>query len=415
MSREILVLGAGMVGVCVAWHLQQRGHQVTLIDRREPGHETSFGNAGLIQREAVRPYAFPRDLATLLRVLPNHAIDIRYQLDGMLQSAQPLFNYWRNSAPERYRLIVPEYAALICQSLDTHAEMIAAAGAEHLIRKEGYLKVFRTAEALEAERLLAEQDAARFDVEYRLLDARALAEREPDLAFDLAGAIHWTQPWNALSPGGLVAAYAESFRAAGGRLVQAELQTLSRQRPGWQAQTEGETLHAEQVVLALGPWSAQWLAAQGITVPLFVKRGYHMHYAARPGAELKHWLMDAETGYLLAPMKAGIRLTTGAELALQSDQPHYQQLEAAEAVARTFFPLGERLDPSPWLGARPCLPDMKPIIGPARKLPGLWLAFGHGHQGFTLGPATGKLLSQMMDGETPDIDMRPYRLERFHP
>lgn len=413
MSREILVLGAGMVGVSVAWHLQQRGHQVTLVDRREPGHETSFGNAGLIQREAVRPYAFPRDLATLMRVLPNHEVDIRYQLDGMLKAAQPLFNYWRNSAPARYRLIVPEYAALIRQALDAHAEMIAAAGAEQLIRKDGYLDVFRTPGALEAECRLAEQNAARFGVEYKVLDARALAGLEPNLTFDLAGAIHWTQPWSSVSPGGLVAAYAEAFKASGGRLVQAELQSLTQQRPGWQAQIEGETLSAEQVVLALGPWSAQWLATQGISVPLFVKRGYHMHYATRPGAELKHWLMDAETGYLLAPMQTGIRLTTGAELAQQTDLPRYQQLEAAEAVAREFFPLGERLDAEPWMGGRPCMPDMKPVIGPVRKLQGLWSAFGHGHQGFTLGPATGRLLSQMMDGETPDIDMRPYRMERF--
>jgi D-amino-acid dehydrogenase len=148
-------------------------------------------------------------------------------------------------------------------------------------------------------------------------------------------------------------------------------------------------------------------------VPLFVKRGYHMHYGARDNARLRHWLMDSETGYLLAPMRAGIRLTTGAELARHDAQPHYQQLAAAEAVARTLFPLGDRLDPQPWMGARPCTPDMKPVIGPAPGLPGLWLAFGHGHQGFTLGPITGQLLGQMMDGEPTEVDMAPYRADRF--
>ncbi|MBV0934499.1 NAD(P)/FAD-dependent oxidoreductase [Marinobacterium weihaiense] len=413
MSREILVLGAGMVGVSIAWHLQQRGHRVTLVDRREPGRETSFGNAGLIQREAVRPYAFPRDLATLLRVLPNRAVDIRYRPGGMLQSARPLFDYWRNSAPARYRHIVPEYAALISRALDTHAQMIAAAEAEALMRRQGYLEVFRTAAALDAECRLAEQDAARFGVEHQVLSPRQLWEREPDLQADLAGAIHWTQPWSAVSPGDLVTAYARAFQAAGGRLLQAELQSLSTGQHGWQARVQGEVLDAEQAVLALGPWSAPWLAAQGIKTPLFVKRGYHMHYVPGDGARLNNWLMDAETGYLLAPMQAGIRLTTGAELARLDDRPCHQQLEAAEAVARTFFPLGKRLEPAPWLGGRPCLPDMKPIIGPVRSRPGLWAAFGHGHQGFTLGPLTGLLLGQMMDGETPELDMRPYRLERF--
>ena len=101
-ARDILVLGAGMVGVCTAWHLLQRGHRVTLVDRNAPGRETSFGNAGIIQREAVRPYRFPRDLATLTRVLPNRQVDIRYQPYGMVRAALPLFQYWRNSAPQRY-------------------------------------------------------------------------------------------------------------------------------------------------------------------------------------------------------------------------------------------------------------------------------------------------------------------------
>lgn len=413
MARDILVLGAGMVGVSCAWHLQARGHRVTLVDRQPPGRETSFGNAGIIQREAVRPYRFPRDLPTLLRVLPNQEIDIRYQPAGMMHAAGPLFQYWRNSQAQRYARIVPEYAALITRALDAHAELIDAAGAADLIRRDGYLKVFRTADALEADHRQAEQDAERYDLRYEILDRAALAGLEPDLADGLAGALHWTQPWTATDPGALVAAYAEAFEKAGGRFIQAPLEALSRKGPGWNAVIGGNGIDAEQVVLALGPWSADWLEQQGLSVPLFVKRGYHMHYGRSGGARLRHWVMDAETGYLLAPMRAGIRLTTGAELAPQNAAPHYQQLAAAEAVARRLFPLGDRLDPSPWMGARPCTPDMKPIIGPAPDRPGLWLAFGHGHQGFTLGPITGKLLGQMMDGAPTDVDMAPYRVDRF--
>lgn len=413
MSRDILVLGAGMVGVSVAWHLLDRGHRVTLVDRQAPGRETSFGNAGIIQCEAVRPYRFPRDLATLIRVLPNRRIDIRYQPSAMVQAAGPLFHYWRNSEPARYARIVPEYAALIRRALEAHGSMIKAAGAEGLIRQEGYLEVFRSAEALEAERRLAEIDEERFGVTHRVLDSAALARMEPDLAAGLAGAIHWTQPWTVTDPGALVAAYARAFQERGGRLVQAPLRKLSRTDKSWQALVGNETLSGEQVVLAMGPWSTHWLSQQGLSVPLFIKRGYHMHYGTRDHAQLHHWVMDSETGYLLAPMRAGIRLTTGAELARLDATPHYPQLAAAEAVARGLFPLGERLDPTPWTGARPCTPDMKPVIGPAPGLAGLWLAFGHGHQGFTLGPITGKLIGQMMDAEAPDVDMAPYRLDRF--
>lgn len=412
-TRDILVLGAGMVGVSAAWHLRERGHRVTLVDRNAPGRETSFGNAGIIQREAVRPYRFPRDLPTLLRVLPNREIDIRYRPTGMVRATLPLFQYWRNSAPQRYARIVPEYAALITRARDAHAAMIDAAGAQDLIRRDGYLEVFRSADALEAGCRQAAQNAEEYDVTYSVLDNAALATLEPDLEAGLAGAIHWTQPWSATDPGALVAAYADHFQQRGGHILQAPLEQLARTGNGWQATVGGDTLDAEQVVLALGPWSADWLEQQGLHVPLFVKRGYHMHYGARDNTTLRHWVMDSETGYLLAPMRAGIRLTTGAELARHEDAPHYQQLQAAEAVARRLFPLGERLDPQPWMGARPCTPDMKPVIGPAPGLPGLWLAFGHGHQGFTLGPITGTLIAAMMDGEETEIDMAPYRADRF--
>lgn len=413
MSRNIVVLGAGMVGVSVAWHLIRRGHGVTLVDRREPGRETSFGNAGVIQREAVRPYGFPRDIGTLLRVLPNRQVDIRYRPTGMLNAAVPLFQYWLNSGGQRYQRIVREWASLIQRCQDAHGPMIEAAGAWDLVRKGGWLELYRTRKALEERVAEANEDRGRFGIEFDVLDAPRLRAREPWLAKDLIGAIHWTQPWMVSDPGALVQAYARNFVEQGGKLMQASVEDVLGEGGRWRILTSEGELQADQVVVAMGPWSSRLLARVGIRVPLFVKRGYHMHYSTGEGAELNHWLMDAERGFMMEPMRAGIRLTTGAELADLDAPPKYGQLAAAEKAARALFPaLGERLDPSPWKGARPCLPDMKPVIGPAPQK-GLWLAFGHGHQGFTLGPATGELLAQMMDGETPAIDMAPFAVQRF--
>lgn len=413
MSRNITVLGAGMIGVSVAWHLVRRGHTVTLVDRREPGRETSFGNAGIIQREAVRPYAFPRDIGTLLRVLPNREVDIRYRPTGMANVAGPLLQYWLNSGGARYERIVKEWASLIMRCQDAHAPMIEAAGAQELVRKGGWLELYRTQKALDERLAQADEDRGRFGVEYQVLNAAELRAVEPHLEEGLVGAIHWTQPWMVSDPGALVQAYARNFEEQGGRLLRASIEDVIQTDDGWRVVTSEETLKTEQVVVAMGPWSAKLMSSLGIKVPLFVKRGYHMHYSTELGAVLNHWVMDAEKGFLLEPMRAGIRLTTGAELADLDAPPKYKQLAAAERAARQLFPLGKRRDAEPWKGARPCMPDMKPVIGPAPGKPGLWLAFGHGHQGFTLGPATGELLAQMMDGETPAIDMAPFSVTRF--
>ncbi|MCO7245169.1 FAD-binding oxidoreductase [Halomonas sp. Mc5H-6] len=413
MSRHAVVLGAGMVGVSIAWHLQQRGIQVTLMDRRQPGRETSFGNAGIIQREAVKPYPFPRDFKTILSVLPNRRVDIRYRTGGMLEAASPLLSYWHHSSPRRYRQIVPEYASLIQLCLKTHGPMIEAAGAEDLVRRQGWLEIYRTPEKLAKRAKEAEEMRDLYDVQFQVLDRQALLDKQPDLGDEIMGAIHWLDPWTVADPGALVAAYAASFVANGGQIVQSDIQSVTQREAQWCVTTSDGEVVADDVVMALGPWSGEWLKGLGYRFPTFVKRGYHMHYATQAPARLQYWLMDAEVGYLLAPMNAGIRLTTGAELDRLESPADEGQLSAAESAARRIFPLAERLDEAAWKGARPCLPDMKPVIGPAPRHKGLWLAFGHGHQGFTLGPATGYLLADMMEGKTPAIDMAPFRAERF--
>ncbi|NIC03852.1 NAD(P)/FAD-dependent oxidoreductase [Billgrantia bachuensis] len=414
MSRETVVLGAGMVGVSIAWHLARRGRSVLLVDRRPPGRETSYGNGGLIQREAVRPYTFPRDLGKLLSALPNRRVDIRYQVSGMLTYAGPLLGYWRCSSPRHYERIANEYASLITLSTQEHEPLIEAAGAGELIGKEGWLEVHRDPGELERRGYEAEDAAQRFGVTHNLLDGAGLAQLEPHLGGVLAGAIHWTNSWSVSDPGGLVAAYARNFEQQGGELLQADIRRVSQSGGGWRIDTDAGSLDAEEVVVALGPWAGSWLRDLSYRLPTFVKRGYHMHYGAAEEKRLGHWIADADIGYILAPMRAGIRLTTGAELARLDAPPSHGQLDAAECKAREIFPaLGQRLEDEPWKGARPCLPDMKPVIGPAPRHKGLWLAFGHGHQGFTMGPVTGRVMAEMMEGEPTAVDMAPFRADRF--
>src|SRR3569832_1410796 len=131
--KDVIILGAGIVGVCVAIHLQRRGCNVVLVDRKAPGRETSYGNAGIIQKEGVRPRAFPHDLGELWRIATGQGLDTRYDLAALPGYASPLAQYWWHSAPERYRRIVADCAPLIAHSVTEHADLIAAAGADQLL------------------------------------------------------------------------------------------------------------------------------------------------------------------------------------------------------------------------------------------------------------------------------------------
>ncbi|MFM0556603.1 FAD-binding oxidoreductase [Paraburkholderia sediminicola] len=410
MKFDTVVLGAGIVGVCVAVHLQKRGRQVALVDRKLPGNETSFGNAGLIQREGVYPYAFPRHLGTLLRYARNQSADVRYHADAILKTAPFLWQYWRNSHPAKHAAIAKSYATLIEHCVSEHRALATDAGASALLRPIGWMKVFRTPAARDAETRLAEQWHREYEVEFEALDAARLQQMEPDLDKTLLGGLRYPASDSVSDPNALVTAYARYFEALGGRFFIGDADTL---RDGWQVDTEAGTISASSAVVALGPWSDRASTRLGYRLPLAVKRGYHMHYEPQGTARLNHPVLDAEGGYVLAPMARGIRLTTGAEIANLDAPRTPTQLAAVEPVARTLFPLGKRLDDEPWMGRRPCTSDMMPIIGPAKKHEGLWFAFGHAHHGLTLGPITGRLIAEMMTGEETLVDPRPFSVERF--
>ncbi|HEY8566884.1 MAG TPA: FAD-binding oxidoreductase [Beijerinckiaceae bacterium] len=413
MRADVVVLGAGIVGVSVALHLQQRGRAVVLLDRRAPGEETSFGNAGLIQREGVYPYGFPQNFGALLRYALNNTTDAHYHWSAVPKVAPFLLRYWLQSRPERHAQIARLYAPLIEHCLTEHQALAQAAGATDLIRQRGWIKLYRTAQARDVDLAEAETLRREYGLGFNLLDPAALAEKEPHVAPGLVGGLHWTDPASVTDPHALTLAYAGLFERLGGRIVAGDAATLRADGAGWQVDLADGPLQAGAAVVALGAWADVVTARLGYDLPLAVKRGYHMHYRPRGNAVLNHAVLDVEAGYLLAPMAKGIRLTTGAEFALRDAPKTPVQLARAEPVAKTLFPLGERLDSEPWMGVRPCTPDMMPVIGPAPRHKNLWFAFGHAHHGLTLGPVTGRLIAEMMTGEAPFIDPKPYRADRF--
>jgi len=414
LKADIVVLGAGMVGVGAALHLQKRGRNVVLIDRHgAAGEETSYGNAGIIESASVFLRTFPRDPLQILRYASNRAPEARYRLADLPALLPWLMRYYLASAPDRALRGAMALLPLIRQSAAEHEALAAEAGASDLIKPKGLIKMYRSTATLED--ALRDLDQVKtYGVEGEVLDQKAIAEREPNLSGDFAGAIHFPSPGFVPDPGGLAKAYAMLFRRKGGRVLIGDARTLQQASDGrWRVATGEGPLTAREVVVAMGPWSDLVFAQLGYSIPFAVKRGYHLHLAAKGNAVLNHPVLDTDQGFLLAPMNRGIRLTTGVEFARRDAPATPVQVEQALPKARALFPLGEPVEAQPWKGARPCLPDMLPIIGKAPRHGGLWFDFGHQHQGLTLGPVSGRLLAEMMTGETPFADPAPFSVERF--
>jgi len=409
--KEALVIGAGIVGVSTALALQERGWTVTVIDRKEPGSETSFGNAGILQREAVAPYAMPLGPGFLLGVLLGRRNDVRARWRELALQAGALLRYGLHSTPARHAVLSAAYESLIRTSLAAHRDFIDASGAESLIRRSGYREYFRDPRLFEAAARRSEEMAARHGLNLAIMDAAALQAAEPAIADPGAGAVHWLDPWSVSDPGRLTTAYAAVFVARGGRIVRAEVTAIRATATGWSAKAWGRGWSAPHLVLAAGPWTPRLLAGLGIRVPMVYKRGYHRHYAAPVPLHVP--MLDTDHGYVATPVEQGLRITTGAHLARLHLPPDYAQLARAEAAARDILDIGRADEIQPWTGTRPCLPDMLPLIGESARLPRLWVNFGHGHQGLTLGPASGHHLAALMSNEPPPAAPEPFLPARY--
>ena len=397
---EIIILGAGIVGVSTALSLQERGHDVIILDRVDPGQETSFGNAGLIQREAAKPYAMPRDLPTLIAYGLGHTNDVVYKLADLPRQLPALWSYFRNSGQRKHGAISAIYSQLIATSTDDHAPLAKASNAEHLIRQDGFYTLCRDARMFDKQSEEARHLQSSYEVPMRIISGDELRQAEPALKADakISGAVHWTGTWSTSDPGALTAAYAKLFIERGGQIVKGDASTLCQTETGWIVGGPEGDYSATDIVVALGPWSPDLLKTMDYKIPMVWKRGYHSHFQME--TPLNNPVQDIANGVVLAPMARGLRIATGAELVRRDAPMNPKQLMHGLKSARQLMPVGEEVRDNRWIGHRPCMPDMLPMVGKAPRHKGLWFHFGHGHQGLTLGPTTARLLADIMDGQS---------------
>ncbi|PSC03289.1 amino acid dehydrogenase [Alsobacter soli] len=406
---DVIVLGAGMVGVSTALAARRRGLEVVLLDRREPGRETSYGNAGIVSSGSVLPLNHPGLWKSLPGYLGNRHPALRYDPFHLIRTMPWSIAFLAHATPVGARRRSTALHGLLQASLALHRRWIREAGAERRLRETGWLKAWRSDSLEPAKR---EQAAlAEFGIGSEILDRQAISGLEPDITPVYAVGLLHTQTASVDSPGEVVAAYAAMFAREGGRIEKTQIQSLSKQGDLWTVETEAGPLTSRHVVVALGPWSADLLRPLGYRVPLGFERGYHREFRAASDRSLRRPIHDVERAFVITPVENGVRVTSGVELAPRDAPSRLDQIEAATAAAQGVLPLGEALG-EVWRGARPTLPDSLPAIGPAPRHPGLWLGFGHQHIGFTTGPGTGEALAAMMAGEQPPFDVASFRPAR---
>ena len=407
---DVVVLGAGIVGVSAAYAARQRGLSVLLVDRREPGGETSYGNAGILSSGSISPLNNPSLWSALPKYMTNRHPALRWNMGWSVRNADWVIRFLANTAASRLRPRATALHGLIGASLKLHREWIVKADAAQRIRETGWLKAWRsdavgTAKAEQA--FLAE-----YGIASQLLDRQAISALEPSiLPVYKVGLLH-TQTASVDSPGAVVKAYARMFAGSGGEIRKEDITAIVPDGEGWRVVLADGAISTRHVVVALGPWSAEILQPLGYRVPLAFERGYHREFKPNPARSLLRPIHDAEGSFLMTPMENGIRVTSGVELTDRDAPSSFAQIDEVVPLARGVVEFGDAVGET-WRGARPTLPDSLPMIGPAPRHPGLWLAFGNQHIGFTTGPATGAAIAAMIGGATPPFDATAFAPSRY--
>ena len=423
-SPHVVVIGAGIIGACCATYLQQQGARVTLVDRQAPGEEeaSSFGNAGVLAPASFVPTPGPGMLAKvpgwLLR--GDGPLSIRW---SYLPRILPwLLRFLRAGGdPLHQKRAADALAALHAPTFDFHSRLAREAGVPDLVAPVEYLHAYAS------ERAYAESGRARAmfrerGVDFEVLEHGALHEAEPDLAPHYVRGVRIKGQGRTLNPGRLVRAYVDRVVAKGGEFRLAEVTDIEvsakrvravRLSAGHaEAGAGGDVLDGDAFVLSAGAFSRRLSDRLGLGLPLDTERGYHVT-CPNPGVNVSHVVMEAEGKFVANPMAMGLRFAGTVELGGVDAPPNPRRAEAIQRIAKRMYPKLRLEGATQWMGRRPSMPDGLPVIGPSPRHENLWLAFGHGHTGMIGGPMTGRIVAGMITGAMPNIDVSPFRADRF--
>ncbi len=410
---QIAVVGAGIIGVAIAFELQRRGESVVLIDRDAPGKGASFGNMASIAITEFMPASRPSVWAQMPKWLLDPEGPVRVR-PGYLPRLTPWFlRFLEASRPSRVKALEAAGAVLCSRVYEDLLPFLKAAGLSDVLSEEGCLSLYTDEVEFAADR---EHIAVleRFGFRHEVLVGNAIRDIEPALTTRIGKAVLFPENRSVRDPYKLVVSLTERFQALGGKMETGDVTGFERLDGGVRAirLKGGRTIDAFRVVLCAGAYTGSLARLLDEPIPLETERGYHTQIMT-PGISMRHSIIWPAKAFMVTPTAGGIRVGGTVEMAGLDAAPDFRRAKVLVRRAKEALPDLQAADASEWMGHRPALPDTVPIIGPSAKHAGVFYATGHGHLGLTYAATTARLIGDLIAGIAPPIDLKPYRVDRF--
>ncbi len=412
-AREAVVIGAGLVGVCAALALQEKGFAVSVIDRDGAAEGASSGNAGVISPWSCVPQSMPGIWKNVPKWLLDPDGPLALNWSYIPRLTPWIWKFLQAGALHRLPAIADAMLTVNRPSVDMYHQLLAGSGDEALVRDCLYLHAYRSADGANLDHLSWRLRSER-GVELQVLRGGEIREVEPELSPEIKSAVVVKRQGRTVNPGRLGKVLAAKAEAQGAKFLRGRVERIVPETDGgYRIDTDQGSHLTTTVVLAAGAWSARLLAALGVRVSLEAERGYHLVFKD-PGLSLSHSIMDTDRKFVTSSMEMGVRSAGTAEFAGLDAPANYRRARIFSRLAKKLLPNLNIDSPEEWMGVRPSSPDSVPFIGAAPGHPRLFCAFGHGHLGLTGAPMTGRMVAALAAGEPLNIDMTPFRLDRFN-
>jgi len=408
---DILVIGAGVVGLACAYHLRKEGLGVTVIDRDPEGDKASSGNAGGIGITEVVPAAVP---GVFWRV-PGWLFDPLGPL-ALRPSYAPtlipwLWRFSRAAAPREVARISAALAVLNLRVYDDLVPMLAETGLSGELYRKGALSVYESEAGYRRDR--AEWALKRsLGIETAEISGDETRRMEPALGPIVECAVFTPQWGHVTDPKRIVDGLRRWLMANGAAFERGEVLSITISGKPAVRLRDGRTLSAAKTVVAAGAWSGSLSRGLGDRVLLESERGYNTTLPS-PGIALEREVIFAERKFTATPLSCGLRIGGAAEFAGLTAPADYRRSRALMILAKRYLPGLQTAGGTEWMGHRPATPDGLPVIGPSLRHPNVLYAFGHGHVGLTQSATTGRLIADLVSGRPSIVDLDPYSIARF--
>jgi len=411
LKSSVVVIGAGIQGVCISLFLIKKGFKVTLIDRDEPGKESaSYGNAGHFSPYASVPINRPDILVDVPSMLLSSTGPLALKWNYVTKMIPWFLRFIKNCSKKNMMHTAKYMHQILDLALPAYDELFEDIDISGLVENKGIM-YFWTDKDLKS-RELEINIRKELGVKQQLLSPHEIHDLEPHIKKIYHGGILYPEAKHARNPKKILLKLIDLFIKRGGKLEKKNISSISFTADNKPViKTDINFYTFDKAVIACGAFSKKITDQLNEKIPLDTERGYHVHFKGYDHL-LSRPVIFLNRGFGITPMEQGLRVVGTVEFGGLNNPPSKKRIQNLINNAKYLFPeLGKHEDE--WLGFRPTLPDFLPVMGQSKNHKNLFYSFGHHHLGWTLGAISGKIISKIISGEKTNLNLEPYSSLRF--